>query len=63
MIAQVHDMNYVNDVNGLALPILFSKIGRVVHIDIDSHVANAESDQCEDRNMSVHYNEKKCCEV
>jgi len=42
----VHDRNYVNDVNGLALSILVVKIGRVVHIDIDSLAANVESDQC-----------------
>jgi len=46
MVASMHDKNYVNDVNGLALSILVVKIGGVVHIDIDSHVANAESDQC-----------------
>lgn len=60
MIAQVHDRNYVND---LALSILVSTIGRVVHIDIDFHVASAESDQCQGRNTSVHYNQKNVVEV
>jgi len=46
MIASVLDRNYVNDVTGLALSILVAKIRRVVHIDIDSHVVNAESDHC-----------------
>ena len=40
------DRNGVNDVNGMALSILVAKIGRTIHIDIDSHVANAQSDQC-----------------
>jgi len=40
----VHDRDYVNDVNGLALSILVAKIGRVVHTDIGSHATNVESD-------------------
>ena len=45
MIAQMHDRNYVNDMNGLALSILVANIGRVVHIDIDSPTNNVESDR------------------
>ena len=62
MIAQVQDRNGVNDMNGLALSILVAKTERVFHTDIDSHADNVESDQCQDRNMSVHYNQKNVVE-
>ena len=56
-------MQDTNDVNSLALSTFVSKIGRVVHTNIGSLVANFESDQCYDRNMSVHYNQKNVVEV
>ena len=60
MIAQVQDMN---DVNGLDLSNLVSKIGKDVHTESGSHATMIESDQCYDRNMVVHYNQKNVEEV
>jgi len=59
-------MEYVQDktnVNGLTISILVSKIDWVAHTDSGSHAAKVESDECHNRNMDVHYDQKNVVKI
>ena len=51
------------DVTRLTLSILVVRIGGVSHTNNGSHATKFESDECYNRNMDVHYDQKNVVKI